>query len=150
MSDAAQVFDRLLQIAILLQQDLTRSFEGTALTTARTHLLWEVHHRGPSTQQALAAALDVSPRNITGLVDALAAAGYLERRPHPHDRRATLVTLTSLGVETMTWMVREHQQTADQLVAGLTGSELAGLGGQLEVIAERLQAMIADSERRAS
>lgn len=145
MTSSTVIFDRLLEISLLLQQELTRSFEGTALTTARTHLLWEVHHRGPSTQQVLADALDVSPRNITGLVDALEAAGYVERRAHPRDRRATLVTLTALGVDTMTWMVRERQQSADQLVDGMTGREMTELDERLGLITDRLRAMIETS-----
>ena len=88
MSVQLHIFDRLLQIALLIQEDMASSFAGTGLTTARTHLLWELHQLGPSTQQALAAALKVSPRNVTGLVDALEAGGFAERRPHPTDRRA--------------------------------------------------------------
>ncbi len=40
------------------------------------------------TQRALADALQVTPRNVTGLVDALADSGFVERAPHPTDRRA--------------------------------------------------------------
>ena len=97
MSTPTRIFDRLLEIALLFDADLARSFAGTALTTSRTHLLWVLHRVGPSTQRALAKALQVSPRNVTGLVDALEAAGYVERRPHPSDRRALLVTLTEQG-----------------------------------------------------
>lgn len=142
MTTPSRVFDRLLEITLLLQQDLTQSFAGTALTPSRTHLLWVVHQQGPSTQQSLARALDVSPRNVTGLVDALAGAGYVERRPHPDDRRATLVTLTAVGVEAMARMERERGEAADALVAGLSSSELAELDRQLGRLAERLHTMI--------
>ena len=54
MSSAAAIFDRLLQIALLIQDDMARYFADTALTPARTHLLWELNRLGPSTQQALA------------------------------------------------------------------------------------------------
>ena len=97
MTQHVQVFDRLLEIALLIQDDLADFFTGTDLTTARTHLLWELHRLGPSTQRALARTLNVTPRNVTGLVDALEANGFVDRRPHPTDRRATLVTLTELG-----------------------------------------------------
>src|SRR5918994_1184517 len=106
MSSQVAVFDRLLEVALLIEQDLTDSFAGTGLTTARTHLLWVLHHAGPSNQQTLAAALSVSPRNVTGLVDALEAGGYVARQPHPTDRRGTLVTLTRRGRPTMAGLVR--------------------------------------------
>ena len=97
MAEHLHVFDRLLEIALLIQDDLANFFTGTGLTPSRTHLLWELHRLGPCTQQALATALNVTPRNVTGLVDALEAGGFVDRRLHPNDRRATLVTLTELG-----------------------------------------------------
>jgi DNA-binding MarR family transcriptional regulator len=139
MQPAVHVFDRLLQIALLLQHDMAQSLEAVNLTPARTHLLWEVHHRGPSTQQSLAAALRVTPRNVTGLVDALGAAGYVRRQPHPTDRRATLVTLTELGERTMTVMAAERERLAAELTGGL---ELAQLGHHLDVIADRLAGLV--------
>src|SRR5918994_7968483 len=142
MSSQVAVFDRLLEVALLIEQDLTDSFAGTGLTAARTHLLWVLHHSGPSNQQALAAALSVSPRNVTGLVDALEAGGFVERRPHPSDRRATLVTLTERGTETMAAMARDRQAVAAQLVAGFGAGRVDRLGSDLDTIAERLQQMV--------
>jgi DNA-binding MarR family transcriptional regulator len=151
MNDDIPVFDRLLEIADLLQRDMARAFDGTPLTPARTHLLWVLHHVGPSTQQALAEALEVTPRNVTGLVDALAASGYLTREPHPTDRRATLVTLTDEGTRAMAAMTEERAQLAADLVTGLSDAEVAGLRQGLDRVAERLRELIAlDAELRAS
>jgi DNA-binding MarR family transcriptional regulator len=146
------VFDRLLEIAILLQEDLARSFAGTGLTRARTHLLWELDRRGPSTQQALATTLKVSPRNVTGLVDALESHGYLERRPHPTDRRALLVTLTDLGSQTMARMAADREQAAAQLLSDLSDSQLDQLRQALDTVAGRLHRLVeaAASEPRAT
>jgi DNA-binding MarR family transcriptional regulator len=143
MPPGEHVFDRLLEIALLIQEDLATSFAESGLTTARTHLLWVLHHSGPSNQQALAAALRVSPRNVTGLVDALEAGGFVERRPHPSDRRATLVTLTERGTRTMTEMVQDRQAIAARLVDGFGDQRLDRLGADLDAIAERLHRMVA-------
>jgi DNA-binding MarR family transcriptional regulator len=143
MPTGEHVFDRLLEIALLIQEDLATSFAETGLTTARTHLLWVLHHFGPSNQQAVAAALRVSPRNVTGLVDALEAGGFVERRPHPSDRRATLVTLTEQGTRTMTEMVQDRQAIAARLVDGFDDQRLDRLGADLDAIAERLHRMVA-------
>jgi DNA-binding MarR family transcriptional regulator len=141
------VFDRLLEIALLIQEDLANFFTATGLTSARTHLLWELHRLGPSTQQALARALHVTPRNVTGLVDALQAGGFVERRLHPSDRRATLVTLTELGTRTTTEMVRGRELITSELVGGFNNDELDQFSRNLDTIAERLHAM-ARAERR--
>lgn len=84
MNDAdTEILDRLLRIADLIQQDMAATFSGTGLNPARVHLLWELHQRGPSTQQTLAKALAVTPAYVTGLVDALETHGFAERRRHP-------------------------------------------------------------------
>ena len=143
MRDAIPVFDRLLEIADLFQRDMERAFDGTPLTPARTHVLWVLHHVGPSTQQALAVALDVTPRNVTGLVDALEASRFVTREPHPTDRRATLVTLTSEGTTAMAAMTAEREQLAAELVAGFDDAELASLRAGLDRVAGRLRELIA-------
>ena len=143
MGTSVDVFDRLLEIALLIDTDLRSSFAGTALTTSRTHLLWELRRLGPSTQQTLATALGVSPRNVTGLVDALEAAGYLERKSHPHDRRAVLVTLTELGGDTVAGMARDREHSAEQLVSGFSSQRLNAFNDDLDLICDRLKTMIA-------
>ena len=137
-----EVFDRLLQIALLIQEDLARSFAATDLTVPRTHLLWELHRLGTSTQKTLATALKVSPRNVTGLVDALEASGYVARTPHPRDRRAILVTLTDRGSQTMAQMEHERSQIAAALVADLDPDQQERLRKGLDAIAARMQGLM--------
>ena len=141
MSDEVEVFDRLLQIALLIQDDLARFFADTGLTVARTHLLWELHRLGPSTQQRLASALKVSPRNVTGLVDALEAGDFVTRRAHPSDRRALLVTPTDRGRRAMIEMEQQRRQTAAELVADLDPGEVETLRQGLDSVAARLEAL---------
>jgi DNA-binding MarR family transcriptional regulator len=57
---------------------------------------------GPSSQQALARRLEVSPTMITQMVDEVEARGLAERRPNPADRRSHLVTLTPDGKRKLT------------------------------------------------
>ncbi|WP_148573185.1 MarR family winged helix-turn-helix transcriptional regulator [Nocardioides caldifontis] len=117
--------DKVLHLATLVNADLARFQEETGLTTARTHLLWVLGSAGPSTQQALAAALDVSPRNVTGLVDGLVASGHVSREPHPTDRRATLVTPTPKGEAAIRELVEGHDKLAQQLFGHLPEERLA-------------------------
>ena len=75
----------------------------------------------------LAEALDVSARNVTGLVDALEDTGFVVRRPHPEDRRATLVTLTDRGAAVFAELGRGHEELARLLFAEMPAEELDGL-----------------------
>jgi MarR family transcriptional regulator, lower aerobic nicotinate degradation pathway regulator len=55
--------------------------------------------RGGSTQQALAATLEMDGTNIVGLLNELEAGNLIERRRSPEDRRRHLVELTAAGAE---------------------------------------------------
>lgn len=138
-----RVLDQLLAVTALLQEDLSRFFENTPLTTARTHLLWELRRLGPSTQQSLAVALQVSARNITGLVDALEQSGFVARGAHPTDRRATVVSLTELGGRTMARMEEDHRMLSHSLVAELERDDIDHLERSLDVVIGRLHALLA-------
>src|SRR3712207_4453271 len=122
--DDGAALDRVLEVTVLLAADMERDLAARGLTGARTHLLWEVDRRGPSTQRVLAGALGVSPRNVTGLVDALVATGFVTRQSHPTDRRATLVTLTDHGAEVAADLVAGREQLAAQLRSEEHTSEL--------------------------
>ncbi len=50
---------------------------------------------GPLTQRQLGQRLSLTSGAITMLVDRLERAGWVERRPHPSDRRYTLLELTA-------------------------------------------------------
>jgi DNA-binding MarR family transcriptional regulator len=43
--------------------------------------------------------LQVHPTSVTNLVDGLERLGYVERTPHPRDRRTTLASVTDRGRE---------------------------------------------------
>jgi DNA-binding MarR family transcriptional regulator len=73
-----------------------RSCDG--LTYTRLRLLEALHCGGPAIMRELGVQLGVSPRNMTAMVDALEDARLVVRRPHPTDRRATLVELSPAGV----------------------------------------------------
>lgn len=139
------LLDRLLQITDLFQKDMARAFEGTGLTPARVHLLWVLQHAGPSTQQSLARLLEVTPRNITGLVDALEATGHVRRAPHPTDRRAVLVELTADAGATMTRMQQEHDELNATLVAAVAPTDRVAVERGITAIATHLQTLVADA-----
>src|ERR1700749_3500116 len=113
--------NRILELTVLLNRDMTDSLAREGLTESRAHLLWQLQQRGPCTQATLAADLHVTPRAITALVDGLAATGVVPPEPHPADRRATLVTLTERGRVTAQALLDGHVRLARQLFAGLPG-----------------------------
>ncbi|MGW8482842.1 MarR family winged helix-turn-helix transcriptional regulator [Microbacterium sp. NPDC055903] len=139
------LIDRLLQIADLFQKDMSRAFVGTGLTTARVHLLWVLHHAGPLTQQALARECAVTPRNITGLVDALERSGHVRRMPHPTDRRAVLVELTDTAAAEMARMQQEHAELDAALRSAIAPEDRDAVDRGLAAVVERLHSLVDDA-----
>lgn len=125
MEDLTATLDKVLHLATLVGTDLARFERESELTTSRTHLLWILGADGPSTQQSLAAALAVSARNVTGLVDGLARSGHVSREPHPTDRRATLVTPTAKGEAAIRSLIEGHEHLARQLFEHVPDEQLA-------------------------
>lgn len=89
-------------------------------------------------QRVLADALRVTPRNVTGLVDGLVAAGLVRREPHPTDRRATMVSLTPGGVRLTDELARGHEELAAVLFGGLPDDELQAFVATSTTVLARL------------
>jgi DNA-binding MarR family transcriptional regulator len=60
-------------------------------------LLQALNFGGPAIMREIGDKLLVTPRNMTAMVDQLEQADLVARRPHPADRRATLLELTPAG-----------------------------------------------------
>jgi DNA-binding MarR family transcriptional regulator len=144
MSDGTPrgAIDRLMQLSMLISNDLGRYEKESGLTAARIHLLWELGVSGPSTQRRLAATMDVTPRNVTGLVDGLVASGHVTREPHPTDRRATLVTPTPRGLAVIKDNQRSYADLAEQLFGDLDGHRLADFSAVLDETIARFAALM--------
>ena len=70
-----------------------------------------ITHNPGITARQLCATLGVLPPNMVGMVNRFDARGLIERRPHPRDRRAHGLHLTSEGLALMI----EAERTAEQL-----------------------------------
>ncbi len=93
------------------------------LTHGRIRLLYALHRHGPRIMSDLSEELEMSPRNITTLVDALEREGLACRRPHPTDRRATFIELTPRGAGTCATMYEEYAGAVSLLFSGLSATD---------------------------
>ena len=67
------------------------------LSARQAGILTLITEIGPMTQRALGTALRIDRTTMVALVDDLEARGLAERRRHPRDRRAFLITVTAPG-----------------------------------------------------
>lgn len=80
-----------------LERRMAESLGVHGLTLPQFDVLATLWHGEGITQQELAERLLVTKGNVVGIIDRTSAAGWVERRPDPEDRRANLLYLTDAG-----------------------------------------------------
>jgi len=84
---------------------------------------------------------EVSRATITGLLDTLQSAGFIEREASVEDRRAVRVRLTEAGKAHLESMLPDHYKRITRLMQGLTQEDRATLNALLDKIADGIPAM---------
>ena len=102
---------RLLTCTTLIEAEvrrrLRREFDETLPRFDLMAQLWRLDHG--MTLGEVSKRMMVSAGNVTSLVDRLVKAGYVERRPAPHDRRSQLIRLSRRGREHFGRMAAAHE-----------------------------------------
>jgi len=122
--DADTTLDRLFEVSVRMAGYMEQALAERGLTRSRATVVWELFHHGPMTQRELSQALKVTPRHVTGLLDALQEGGFVERNPHPTDRRATMVSITDKGRSAAEAMTVDHHDFAAKLFTATTATDL--------------------------
>jgi DNA-binding MarR family transcriptional regulator len=140
---------RLFELTVALDDLMQRGLAERNLTRARATVVAELRRRGPVVQRELSQALGATPRNVTGLVDALEASGLVTREPHPTDRRATLVRLTEPGAQVAARLHADQERFGALLFEGSRQTDLEAFAATLDVVLDRLHTLRAATDRAA-
>ena len=97
--------------------------------------LWEENCLAPG---EVARRLDLATPTVTRAATRMEAAGILERKPHPTDRRLVRLCLTPLGMSLRKTIQRETRTLTDRALASLSPTERADLVRYLTVLRENL------------
>jgi DNA-binding MarR family transcriptional regulator len=95
------------------------------LTAAQAGALFVLGARDGALIGEVAEALDLAPSAMTGLIDRMARAGLVERRPDPRDGRALRLHLTAKGLKARQEAKAGVAGLNDHLTAGFTDDEIA-------------------------
>ena len=87
----------LLNFHSRLERCLSDGLSAHGMTLAQYDVLMTLCFGDGITQQELAERLLVTKANVVGLIDRVGAAGWVERRPDPEDRRVNRIHLTAAG-----------------------------------------------------
>jgi DNA-binding MarR family transcriptional regulator len=89
---------------------------------------------GPTSASELAALLGTSKQAAAKLVEQMADAGYLERRPDQHDRRVVRVSLTERGRELMAAVESRYAELEAQWAQVIGVEAVERLRADLETV----------------
>ena len=125
LNEASQLVVRERQTPLFARYGLQHS-EFDALATLRRSGV-----PAGLTPTALFEAAMMSSGGMTARIDRLEKAGLVERRPHPTDRRATLVRLTEKGFDLIESIMPSHEETARDILTPLSLDEQKTLNALL-------------------
>lgn len=128
--------EQLLRLTRRLHRIQSRQLEPIGITPAQFRLLRTVASYDAAPRMAdLAQRLDVVPRAVTTLVDALEASGRVRRAPDPDSRRVVRIEITDEGRATLRSLRNARRAAAEEILAPLTAD-------QREVLGELLSALV--------
>jgi len=97
------------------------------ITIDQLKSLFFIDSQGSTNFRDLAAALGVTPPNITGIVDRLVAKGLVSREENPKDRRMMLLKTTDKGNTLLTRLRETRISQSSELLNQLSLEELKAL-----------------------
>lgn len=122
--DPKRSFGFVLQdVARLLRRNVNRRFQTLGLTQAQWQALANISCREGLNQAALAEIMEAQPITIARLIDRMEAAGWVERRPDPKDRRAVQLHLMPKAQPIIDQMWELAAEVRAEATAGITEEE---------------------------
>ncbi|AET69177.1 transcriptional regulator [Desulfosporosinus orientis DSM 765] len=130
----------LLRTAADLSKAFDLHFAAFGITEGRFIILMLLYRESDYTLDftLLSEKAEITKSTLTGLIDGLEKQGYVERIPHPKDRRKQLLRLSSSGLKLLEEMLPKHYKKTGHLMVGLSLSEQLDLINLLDKLQESL------------
>jgi DNA-binding MarR family transcriptional regulator len=128
------VVGRISRLARELEQRLEPVYREHGLEPGWHDVLATLRRTGPPYRlrpSEFTGALMLTSSGTTKRLDRLEQAGLITRAPDPADRRGTLITLTSKGLELIDNVTEAHLDNERQLLASLSDTEQSRLADLL-------------------
>jgi DNA-binding MarR family transcriptional regulator len=116
-------------------QAVSATFAGVPGGPRGYQVLAAAAREEPGSQLALAQHLGVDRTVMTCLLDSLAEAGLIERRPDPADRRARRIAATARGLSLLDGLGARLRVAEDQVLAGLDDEDRQSFRALLQRVA---------------
>ena len=139
MHDEEALYNLLKETFLLLDDSDRRFFSQYDLTVSRYYAL---HHIGASPGISLSGLSDrmvCDKSNVTRIIKGLEGSGYIVRRPHETDARASRLYLSEEGMVVLTQVAAAHKSFNATRLQCLGELEQEGLIKGLTLLHEHMQ-----------
>ena len=134
-NSAARVWFRLIRLEARMQAAIAERLRMVGVSIPQTDVLTTLSEQEGVSQQELAKRLYVTKGNISGLIDRLETAGFVERRPSESDRRQHAIYLTETGRAMAEKAIAVQHRWVEATFGRMDETELEAL--ELQLIALR-------------
>ncbi|HRW16417.1 MAG: MarR family transcriptional regulator [Rhodobacteraceae bacterium] len=143
----------LIDAARLLRRRFEQESRDIPMTSAQLQIIARLKRNEGLGQAALAALLEIEPMTLSRHIDRMEAAGLVERRPDPNDRRARRIHTTETARALFEPMRARAATVYEEALAGLAPAERDALVAHLQTIVSNLctgAAEAAGEDRRSA
>ncbi len=128
------------RVNMMLRQHRPEVWMELSVTVAQLKSLFFIANEGSTNFRRLAAALGVTPSNVTGIIDRLVEQGLVSRRENPEDRRVMLLEATEKGKMLLADLRESRTGYLSEALANLSPQELSVVARGLTLKAKALEA----------
>lgn len=130
-----QTGELLMAVARRVRHEHVASLSGWGITPSQSRALRVVATRPDGMRPSvLADELRIAPRSATEVADALEDRGWVRRVADPADRRATLLVVTTEGVDLLGEIDRTRRSAGERVLGVLTADQRRTLDDVLRVV----------------
>jgi len=122
----------------LVQKRFEKCLRPLGFGLAYVGVATELEKSGPLLQRDLAKFYEVEQPTMTALLTRMERDGLVSRKPHPEDKRASLVSLTARGRAKLPEVKQKLVKEAREVTSGLSDVETKALVSLLRRVAKKL------------
>lgn len=126
------------EVSRLLRRNYDQRVQHLGLTQAQWRALAHILHNEGLNQITLAERLEIKPITISRLLDRMQAAGWVERKADPDDRRATRLYISQSAKPLLETLGQFAYETREQAMSGLDEEERGQLFSLLAKMKDNL------------
>lgn len=138
MSETPTLGYLLFDAARLIRRRFEHESRDIPMTSAQLQIIARLKRKEGVSQAALAGLLDIEPMTLSRHIDRMEAAGLVERRPDPNDRRARRLFTTAHALALIEPMRARAEVVYAEALAGLSPEERTALLRSLEAVISNL------------